>query len=76
MVYQHYKAVLINKKKADKDLPKEFIHNGSTVDNPEQNANLFNEYFTNLGPNLEKKTQEVKKIICKLGRYLRKQLFL
>ena len=48
---------IINTSKAKKEFPKEFVVNGSSVTNEQDIANLFNDYYINIGPNLAEKIQ-------------------
>ena len=46
-----------NINRTSKDLPDTFLHKNSknSVTNPQKIADKFNEYFANIGPQLEKK---------------------
>ena len=37
-----------------KNYPDHFVNNGVTINNKEDVANMFNTYFTNIGPGLSK----------------------
>ena len=50
---------VINKKKSASILPDAFIHNNEEITDPVEIANKFNEYFTNVGPNLASKIPTV-----------------
>ena len=45
----------LNRNKEKKDLPSEFIYKNKTIIDAIEIANSFNEYFSNIGPNLSKK---------------------
>ena len=46
--------LLMNKVRKDQSYASSFISNGKLIHNKEDIANEFNEFFTNIGPNLEK----------------------
>ena len=45
---------LMTSKNSSKSTIKQLIHNNVTVDNPDDIPEIFNEFFANVGPNLDK----------------------
>ena len=50
----------LNKNNSNAVLPDSFNHNNIVIDNKKQICNKFNEYFVNVGPNLDKKIERLK----------------
>ena len=53
---------ILNKKKSKKDFPSSFLDNGTVVTGAINIANKFNEYFTNIGPQLARSIDASNKI--------------
>lgn len=51
---------ILNRDKRSKRISKHFIHNNTKITDHKQIANLFNDYFTNIGPNLANKISNAK----------------